>query len=56
MYIFSPRFTLLITGNYYYIHIPNLSSLWHLDIIDRVYVKEIFDLNKIYIINLESVL
>lgn len=53
---FFPRLTLFITGYYYYAHIPNLSSLQYLDIVDRVYVKEIFGLNKFYIVDLESVL
>ena len=51
--LFSPRLTLLITGYYYYAHIPNLSSLWSLDIFDRVYVKELFGLNKFYTVDLQ---
>lgn len=31
-------------------------DLQYLDIVDRVYVKEIFGLNKFYIVDLESVL
>lgn len=53
---FFPRLPLLITGYYYYPHISSLFSVCYLDIFDRVYVKDIFGLNKLHIVDLESFL
>lgn len=47
---------MFIKGYHYYSHISNLFSSWYLDIFGRVYVKEVFALNKLHIIDLESVL